>query len=123
MDKITKLSSSIKAPKTYPTNSITITDNRTGKHYQLPIYNDSFINANDLLQIKTPESGPLRSYDPGYLNTMSCTSSITFIDGGKGILQYRGIPIEQLAEKSTFLETAYLLIEGNLPTKSQLNEW
>lgn len=86
MDRITKISSGIKAPKSYPTSSLTITDNRTGKHYEIPIYNNSFINSQDLSKIVSPDAPTLRSYDPGYMNTMSCTSSITYIDGGKGIL-------------------------------------
>lgn len=75
------------------------------------------------MQVKDNDNKFLRSYDPGYTNTMACTSSITFIDGAKGVLQYRGIPIEELAEKSSFLEVAYLLINGNLPTSNQLSTW
>lgn len=104
-------------------NSLTITDNRTGKSYELPI-EDGTIRSMDLRQIKTSnEDFGLLGYDPGYLNTASCKSSITFIDGDKGILRYRGYPIEQLAEKSTFLETAYLLIKGELPDKERLAVW
>ncbi|CEO95191.1 unnamed protein product (mitochondrion) [Plasmodiophora brassicae] len=106
-----------------PKNSLTVTDNRTGKKYQLPIYENT-IKAEDLGKIKgIPNEPGLRSYDPGYLNTSSATSRICFIDGDKGILTYRGYPIEQLAEKSTFLEVAFLLIYGSLPTKDQLDYW
>lgn len=98
-----------------------MTDNRTGKTYELPIKHN-YIEANELKKIKN-EKGILRSYDPGFMNTISCTSKISFIDGDKGILEYRGIPIDQLAEKSTFLEVAFLLIFGELPTKHQLTKW
>jgi citrate synthase len=104
-------------------NTLTVIDNRTGTSYELPI-TDGTIRATDLRQIKTgPDDFGLMSYDPGLMNTATCRSSITFIDGEKGILQYRGYPIEQLAEKSTFLEVAYLLINGELPTKKQYEEW
>ncbi len=104
-------------------NSLTITDNRTGKSYEIPIEHDT-IHATDLRQIKvTDDEFGLMTYDPAFLNTASCKSTITFIDGDKGILQYRGYPIEQLAEKSNFLETAYLLIWGELPTKSEFEAW
>ena len=100
--------------------SIDVTDNRTGKSYDLPV-TDGAIRANDLRQIRTEdEDDPgLLSYDPAFMNTASCRSAITFIDGDKGILRYRGYPIEQLAEDSTFLEVAYLLVHGNLPSKEQ----
>ena len=101
-------------------DSLTITDNRTGKSYDLPIENNT-IRALDLRKIKTgPEDFGLMAYDPAYTNTASCKSRITFIDGDKGILRYRGYPIEQLAEKSTYLETAYLLVKGELPKPSHL---
>ena len=104
-------------------DTLTITDNRTGKSYELPI-KDGTIKALDLRQIKTgDEDFGLMTYDPAFMNTASCRSSITFIDGDKGILEYRGYPIEQLAEKSTYLEVAYLLIHGSLPTKEQLDGW
>jgi citrate synthase len=104
-------------------NSLTVTDNRTGKTYELPIENET-IRAMDLRQIKENEEDfGLMAYDPGFKNTAACKSTITLIDGEKGILRYRGYPIEQLAEKSTFLETAYLIINGELPTKSELDEW
>jgi citrate synthase len=103
--------------------TLTITDNRTGKSYELPIA-DGTIKATDLRQIKVSEDDfGLMTYDPAFMNTASCKSRITFIDGDKGILRYRGYPIEQLAEKATFLEVAYLLLDGELPTESQLNEW
>ncbi len=104
-------------------DTLTVIDNRTGKSYELPI-TDGTIRATDLRQIKAaPDDFGLMSYDPGLMNTATCRSSITFIDGEKGILQYRGYPIEQLAEKSNFLEVAYLLIHGELPTKKQYEEW
>jgi len=104
-------------------DSLTITDNRTGKQYQLPIQ-DGTIKAMDLRQIKVSNDDfGLMTYDPAFMNTASCKSHITFIDGDKGILEYRGYPIEQLAEKSTYLEVAYLLLNGELPTASQLEGW
>jgi citrate synthase len=104
-------------------DTLTIVDNRTGKKYELPVH-DGAINAIDLRQIKVSEDDfGLLSYDPGFLNTASCQSKISYIDGDKGILRYRGYPIEQLAEKSTYLETAYLVLYGELPTQSQLEEW
>ena len=104
-------------------DSLSITDNRTGKQYEIPIEYDT-IHAMDLRQIKTSsEDFGLMTYDPAFTNTASCKSKITYIDGEKGILLYRGIPIEQLAEKSTYLETAYLLLQGELPNRQQLEEW
>jgi len=104
-------------------NSLTVVDNRTGKKYEIPIKNGC-IKAMDLRQIKVDEQDfGLMAYDPAFTNTASCTSKITFIDGDRGILRYRGYPIEQLAEKSTYLETAYLVLHGELPNKSQLDEW
>jgi len=103
--------------------TLTVTDNRTGKKYEISI-SQGTIRAIDLRQIKTSdEDFGLMSYDPGFTNTASCKSQITFIDGDRGILWYRGYPIEQLAETSTFLETAYLVLHGELPTKSQLDDW
>lgn len=108
---------------TEPGHSLTVVDNRTGKRYELPITQGS-INTMDLRQIKvSDEDFGLLGYDPGYLNTASCRSKITYIDGDKGILRYRGYPIEELAEKSSFLETAYLLIKGELPDKERLAVW
>ena len=103
--------------------SLTITDNRTGKTYEVPI-SEGTIKATDLRQMKTSDDDfGLMTYDPAFMNTASCRSAITFIDGDKGILEYRGYPIEQLAEKSTYLETAYLLLNGELPSKSELAAW
>src|SRR5437016_12687050 len=103
-------------------DTLTVIDNRTGKQYEIPI-NNGAIKATDLYQIKITEDDGLVSYDPGFMNTASCQSKITYIDGDKGILRYRGYPIEQLAEKSTYLETAYLILYGELPTQSQLAGW
>ena len=104
-------------------NTLTITDNRTGKKYEVPI-KEGTIKATDLRQIKTGEDDfGVMTYDPAFMNTAACRSAITYIDGDKGILEYRGYPIEQLAEKSTYLETAYLLVYGELPTATQLSEW
>jgi len=104
-------------------DSLSITDNRTGKKYEIPIKNNT-IRALDLRQIKTGEKDfGLISYDPAFTNTASCESRITYIDGDAGILRYRGYPIEELAEKSTYLETAYLILYGELPTRDQLNDW
>jgi len=102
--------------------SLTVTDNRTGKSYEIPIKNGA-IKATDLFQIKTGEDDGLVTYDPGFMNTASCQSKITYIDGDRGILRYRGYPIEQLAENSTYLETAYLILFGELPSQSQLADW
>jgi len=102
---------------------LNIVDQRTKAAYELPL-NKGCIRATDLRQIKTgPEDFGVMSYDPAFLNTASCQSAITFIDGDKGILRYRGYPIEQLAEKCTFLEVAYLIIHGELPTEKQLKTW
>ena len=104
-------------------DSLTVVDNRTGKQYELPIQ-DGAIRANDLRQIRVDDDDyGLKSYDPAFMNTASCKSAITYIDGDKGILRYRGYPIEQLADKSSFLEVAYLLLYGELPTAAQLDEW
>ncbi len=104
-------------------DTLTIVDNRTGRQYEIPVKNDT-IRAMDLRQIKVNEHDfGLISYDPAFVNTASCTSRITFIGGDKGILRYRGYGIEELAEKSSYLETAYLIIHGELPTRAQLDEW
>ncbi len=104
-------------------NTLSVTDNRTGKTYELAIDNDT-IKATDLRQIKVKdEDFGMMSYDPAFGNTASCKSKVTFIDGEKGILRYRGYPIEELAKKSDFLEVAYLLIHGELPNKSQYDSW
>ncbi len=105
------------------TQTLSVTDNRTGRTYELPIA-DGTVRAMDLRQIKTgDEDFGLMAYDPAYTNTASCRSAITYIDGDAGILQHRGYPIEQLCEHSTYLEVAYLLIKGALPTQAQLDEW
>jgi citrate synthase len=104
-------------------NTLSITDNRTGRRYDVPI-EDGAIRSIDLRQIKVAEDDfGLLAYDPAFLNTASCRSAVTFIDGDKGILEYRGYPIEQLAEQSTYLEVAYLLVHGELPTQPQLDAW
>jgi citrate synthase len=104
-------------------DTLTITDNRTGKQYQLPIQ-DGTIRAMDLRQIKTgAEDFGLMTYDPAFMNTANCRSAITYIDGDRGILLYRGYPIEQLAEDSNFLETAFLILFGELPSEAQLQAW
>src|SRR4029077_4898469 len=106
-----------------PENTLTITDNRTNKTYTVPVDNGT-IRAMDLRQIKTgPEDFGLMTYDPAYMNTASCKSNITYIDGDKGILRYRGYPIEVLAERCTFLEVAYLLLNGELTTEKELQQW
>ena len=103
--------------------TLTVTDNRTGQTYELPI-TDGTIRGMDLRQIKTGDADfGLMTYDPAFMNTASCRSAVTYIDGDKGILEYRGYPIEQLAEQSTYLEVAYLLVHGVLPTAPQLEEW
>ena len=109
--------------KSMSRESLTITDNRTGKTYELPITDDT-IRAMDLRQIKVNEKDfGMMAYDPAFSNTALCKSKVTFIDGDAGILRYRGYPIEELAERSTYLETAYLVLYGELPTKTQLAGW
>jgi citrate synthase len=106
-----------------PKDTLSITDNRTGKTYEVPIQ-EGTVRAADLRQIKaSPDDFGVMSYDPAYMNTAACRSAISYIDGDKGILRYRGYPIEQLAEKSTFLETAYLLLRGELPSAAELDAW
>ena len=106
-----------------PSDSLTINDNRTGKTYEIPIEHGT-IRTMDLRQIKLDANDfGLMGYDPAFTNTASTKSSVTYIDGDKGILQYRGYPIEQLAEKSTYLEVAYLIFFGELPTQDQLDSW
>jgi len=111
-------------------DTLTVIDNRTGKRYEVPIHYGTYpkygaaISAMDLRQIRVDdEDFGLLSFDPGFLNTESASSAITFIDGERGVLRYRGYPIEQLAEKSNYLEVAYLLIFGELPTKAQFGPW
>ncbi len=104
-------------------NTLTITDNRTGMSYEIPIQNQT-VSALDLRQIKLgPDDFGLMCYDPAYMNTAACTSTITYLDGDRGILEYRGYPIEQLAERSSYLEVAYLLLYGELPTQERLDWW
>jgi citrate synthase len=106
-----------------PQDTLTVTDNRTGQTYVLAVENGT-IRAMDLRKIKTgPEDFGLMTYDPAFMNTASCRSAITYIDGDKGILRYRGYPIEVLAEKCTYLEVAYLILFGDLPTAGQLKAW
>ncbi|MDH3226376.1 MAG: citrate synthase [Thermoleophilia bacterium] len=105
------------------TDSLTVTDNRTGQTFEVPIKNGT-VRAMDFRQMKIDDDDfGLMAYDPAFTNTVSCSSEITFLDGDAGVLQYRGYPIEQLAEKSTFTEVAYLLIYGKLPTASELDAW
>jgi citrate synthase len=106
-----------------PKNSLSITDNRTGKSYEVPI-TDGTIRAMDLRQIKADDQDfGLMTYDPAFMNTASCRSAVTYIDGDAGILRYRGYPIQELAEHATFLEVAYLLLNGELPTQTELNQF
>src|SRR3954454_15394975 len=103
--------------------TLTITDNRTGRTYEVPI-EDGTIRAPALRDIKVSEDDfGLMTYDPAFMNTASCRSSITYLDGENGVLEYRGYPIEQLAEHSTYIEVAYLLVHGELPTQAQLDQW
>jgi citrate synthase len=112
-----------RTPDVVMADTLTVTDNRTGKQYEIPIA-EGAIRAIDLRQIRTgPEDGGLMTYDPAFMNTAACRSQITYIDGDRGILMYRGYPIEQLAERSTYLETAYLILFGELPTDAQLKQW
>src|SRR5881227_1387044 len=104
-------------------DTLTVTDNRTGETYEVEI-TDGTVRAMDFRQMKVDEDDfGLMTYDPAFTNTASTRSAITFIDGDKGVLEYRGYPIEQLAEKSSYLEVAYLLVHGELPSQKQLEEW
>ncbi|HAF09887.1 MAG TPA: citrate (Si)-synthase [Chloroflexi bacterium] len=104
-------------------DTLSVTDNRTGTTYEIPIENGA-VHATELRKIRSgPEDFGLVSYDPGFLNTAACRSAITYIDGDKGILRYRGYPIEEIAEKKTFLEIAYLVLNGEFPTRSQADAW
>ena len=106
-----------------PQDSLTITDNRTGRTYEVPVA-EGTVRATDLRQIKVADDDfGLMTYDPAFMNTAACRSAITYIDGDRGILRYRGYPIEQLAERASFLEVAYLLMGGELPTRQQLDSW
>jgi citrate synthase len=122
-EAIGQMSDGSAAASDAPSDALTVTDNRTGRTYELEI-EDGTVRALDLRQIKTDERDfGLMAYDPAYTNTASCRSAITYIDGDAGILQHRGYPIEQLCESSTYLEVAYLLINGALPTQRQLEHW
>ena len=104
-------------------STLTVTDNRTNRTYTLPI-EDGTVRSMDFRQIRTSdEDFGLMMYDPAFMNTASCRSSITYIDGERGVLEYRGYPIEELAERCTFLEVAYLLLFGELPNETELNNW
>jgi len=104
-------------------STLTVRDNRTGQEYEVPI-TDGTVRAADLGKIRVNDDEPgIAVYDPGFVNTAACRSAITYIDGDKGILEYRGYPIEQLAEQSNYLEVAYLLVHGELPTKQQFDAW
>src|ERR1700740_612162 len=124
MDSVTSTADSKKVADTPSArDTISITDNRTGKSYEIPITHGT-IRAMDLRQIKVDANDfGMMSYDPAFNNQASCSSRVSYIDGDKGILRYRGYPIEELAEKSTYLETAYLLLHGELPTEKQLKDW
>src|SRR5579864_5760007 len=103
--------------------ALSILDKRTNATYEVPLHKGA-VRAMDLRKIKTgPDDFGLMTYDPAFMNTASCLSAITYIDGDKGILRYRGYPIEQLAEKCTYLEVAYLLLNGELPNSTQLQKW
>ena len=102
-------------------STLTVTDNRTGRTYEIPIV-DGAVRSLDLRQIRVSEDDfGLLAYDPAFMNTASCRSSITFLDGDAGVLEYRGYPIEQLAEQSSYLEVAYLLVHGELPTHEEFD--
>src|SRR5213082_2647685 len=106
-----------------PEETLSVVDNRTGRRYEIPI-RDGAIPATELQKITTDGAGTgMMSYDPAFLNTASCRSAITYIDGERGILRYRGYPIEELADKSSFLEVAYLIVKGELPTTSHFRMW
>ena len=124
MTETAATASSAKAgTETSNAETLSVTDNRTGQTYEVPIL-DGAVKAGEFSRIKVNEDDPgIAVYDPGFTNTASCRSAVTFIDGEKGILEYRGYPIEQLAEKSTYLEVAYLLVHGELPTKAQYESW
>lgn len=126
MNRLEGLDLQLKEIKGGGEGTVEITDNRTGKKYEIAAKTSrecDFFDAKDLLKIKDAEGNPLRIYDPGYTNTVCATSYISYIDGDKGILEYRGYPIEVLAEKSSFLEVSFLLIHGELPTQSQLDKF
>lgn len=125
MERLQKIDQSLTSEpiKETSTGELTLQDNRTGKTVKLGVKESKdsyFIDAKGVGKLLDGNGEPLRVYDPGYMNTICNTSKICYIDGDKGVLEYRGIPIEQLAENSTFLEVAFLLIYGELPTKNQL---
>jgi citrate synthase len=122
MNRLSSLGNQFGPALTAQKDTLSVVDNRTGKTYELAI-TDGAINATDLAKIKSPEGAVTRSFDPAYMNTVNCISRISFINGEKGILEYRGYPIEQLAEKSNFLETAFLVIYGELPNQKQLKNF
>jgi citrate synthase len=123
MKRETPETSRVEPAPAQPRDSLTITDNRTGRSYDVPITNET-VRAMDLRQIKVRDDDfGLMTYDPAYMNTASCQSRITYIDGDRGILRYRGYPIEQLAERCTYLEVAYLILNGELPTQSEYERW
>src|SRR3954451_19835518 len=104
-------------------DTLSVTDNRTGESYELEI-TDETVKAMDFRQIKVNEDDfGMMTYDPAYTNTASCRSAITYIDGAAGVLEYRGYTIEDLCEKASYLEVAYLLINGHLPTQDEMTEW
>jgi citrate synthase len=110
--------------KSMPNDSLTVIDNRTGKRYEIPIEEGGIVRASSLRQIKVSDDDfGLMSYDPAFTNTASCKSKITYIDGERGILRYRGYPIEELAERSNYLETAYLIVKGELPDMRHFKMW
>ncbi len=119
----TQKSTAASAEAAAGSQTLSVRDNRTGETYELPIV-DGTVRATDLRQIKTDEGDfGLMTYDPAFMNTAACRSAITFLDGDAGILRYRGYPIEQLAERSSFLEVAYLLVYGELPTQAEYDTW
>ena len=119
MKRLSLIKTQLTSKSTTPVDTVSITDNRTGKVFTFTLKN-GLLKASDIGSVKDSIGNPLRVYDPAYLNTVNCTSTISFIDGDKGILEYRGIPIDVLAEKSSFIEVSYLLLYGNLPSKTQL---
>ena len=127
MERLQTLDKTLKCdPVSKSGDELTVVDNRTGKSVKIGVSESKdsfFIGAKDMGKLKDDKGEPLRIYDPGYMNTICNTSKICYIDGDKGVLEYRGIPIEQLAEHSTFLEVAFLLIFGELPSKPQLQSF
>src|SRR3954451_4428551 len=103
--------------------TLSVTDNRTGRSYEIPI-SDGTVRSTDFRQIKVSDDDfGVMTYDPAFMNTASCRSAITYLDGENGVLEYRGYPIDQLAEQSTYLEVAYLLVHGDLPTRQEAEDW